>query len=137
MKIALICLLALTFTIANALDKKQLPPAECLTIPDDVQNCITALAGSDKSTFCNNCKDALIDYYNTCTGGAGVDAVNAGFEQLCGDDGGNGGNGGNGGDNGGNGGNGGDNGGDGDSSAATVGATLFTIVSAALVAVGN
>ena len=142
MKIALICLLALTFTNTNALDKKQLPPPECLTISDSLQACLDALTSQNPSAFCG-CRDTLIDYYNTCLNGIGVDTVNQAFDQLCGnggdggDGGDNGGDGGDGGDNGGDGGDGGGNGGVGDSSAATVGVTLSTIVSAVLVAVGN
>ena len=152
--IAGVCLLAaLTFTTTSALDKKQFPP-ECATISNDIQACISALTSQDPDAFCG-CRDALIDYYNTCANGIGVDNANQVFDQLCNGNGGNGGNGGgdggnggsdggnagsdggNGGSDGGNSGGDGGNGGDGDSSAVTVGATLFTIVSTVLVAVGN
>ena len=131
MKIALICLLALVFTITNALDKKQIPPAECATISSDLQACIDALAAMNADAFCD-CKDALIDYYNTCTNGVGVDGVNQAFGNLCGDDGTTAGT-----SAGTTAGTTSGNDGDGDNSAATIGVTLFTIASAVLVAVGN
>ena len=67
MKIALICLLALTFAIASAIDKKQ----DCLPISDDLQTCIDALATPTVETFCD-CRGPLIDYYNRCTAGVGT-----------------------------------------------------------------
>ena len=129
--IAGVCLLALTFTITDALKKKQ--DLSCVPTPgSDLFNCVTAFGTGDADALCNdNCRTALTDFYSNCPGGDTLDQV---LNQVCGDNGGNGG--GNGGDGGNGGGNGG-NGGDGDSSAATVGVTLFTIVSAVLVAVGN
>ena len=137
--IAGFCLLALTSTITEALDKKQpcVPDASLLSCISQVTSGTTAVCNDD------SCRNALLQYYTDC----GIPRL--AFDALCpggnngGDDNGGDNNGGdnnggdnNGGDNSGGDNNGGDNSG-GDSSAATVGVTLFTIVSAALVAVGN
>ena len=121
--IAGVCLLALTSTITEALHKKQ-DAAECasLTLDSDVQSCLPKFASRDQSACTGSCKNTLENYYTAC------DAREA-YDIFC-DEFINGGNGG--GDNGG-----GDNGGGDNDGAATVGVTLFTIVSAALVAVGN
>ena len=129
MKTALIvgvCLLALSLTVTDALDRKQ-PGCDISAI----QPCLNALAAvaTNPDAFCD-CRDSLIDYYNTCTGGVGADAANQAIAQFCGTDpppvsteGSDGSD--------------GTDDTDGGSSAATVGATLFTIVSAVLVVVGN
>ena len=99
MKTALLAgvfLLALSFTIADALDKKQ---GGC-TVTDEFDACLDAGRNNNIGEFCSSsCRSALMD----CLSGDGLDSYN----QLCG-------------------------------SAATVGVTLFTVVSALLVAViGN
>ena len=149
--IAGFCLLALTSTITEALDKKQpcVPDASLLSCISQVTSGTTAVCNDD------SCRNALLQYYTDC----GIPRLV--FDALCpgGNNGGDNNGGDNGGDNNGGDNDGGDNGGDnnggdndggdnsggdnnggdngGDSSAATVGVTLFTIVSAALVAVGN
>ena len=135
--IAGFCLLALTSTITEALDKKQ--NLDCATPSSSLQSCIDQVA-SGTSSVCSDdsCSDALLQYYTDC--GVPREA----FDALCpgdNDGGDNDGGDNDGGDNDGGDNDGGDNdGGDndgGDSSAATVGVTLFTIVSAVLVAVDN
>ena len=116
--IAGLCLLALTLTITDALDKKQ-NAIECANQAVDVAECAASLAAPDvdRSSFCSgSCSSTLEAFYDACdpTGEARV-----AYDNLCGGN------------------TGGNGGGNGDSSAATVGATLFTIVSAVLVAVGN
>ena len=101
--IAGLCLLALTLTITDALDKKQ-NAIECANQAVDVAECAASLAAPDvdRTSFCSgSCSSTLEDFYDDCdsTGRAAYDAV-------C-------------------------------DAAATVGATLFAIVSAVLVAVGN
>ena len=160
MKTALItgvCLLALTFTITDALDKKQ---DECQNPSDDVKACAIALFNDDADSFCKlNCKFILTSHYENCEVDINVDAINQKYNVFCvatnsssvhrpigeGDGPGVGsrGNGGNdGGDTGSIGGGPSGDGGEGDgnrgSSAATLGVTLFTvIVSAVMIAVEN
>ena len=103
--IAVVCLLALTLTITDALNKKQ---DECGNRNDDVQACEAAAEASpiDKDTVCTGrCKSALMEYLEDCYGNEAVDEFNKQFDQQC-------------------------------SAAGTV-VTLFTLVSAVLVAVGN
>ena len=98
--IAGVCLLALTLTITDALDKKQ---DECNNPSDDVQACKDA---TDKDTACTGrCRSALTEYLEDCFGDEAVDEFNKEFDKQC-------------------------------SAAGTV-VTLFTLVSAILVAVGN
>ena len=103
--IAGVCLLALTLTITDALDKKQ---DVCGNPNDDVQACEAATNAIpiDKDTLCTDrCKSALTEYLEDCYGDEAVDEFNKQFDQQC-------------------------------SAAGTV-VTLFTLVSAVLVAVGN
>ena len=103
MKTALLAgvfLLALSFAIADVVDKKQ---DEC-NVTGEVAACLEAGTNVNIGEFCgSSCRTALTDYFNDCLDGAGLDSYN----QACG-------------------------------SATTVGVTLFTVVSALLVAViGN
>ena len=107
MKTALagLCLLALTLTTSDALDKKQ-NAIDCANQGMDVTECLASLSGSDvdRSSFCSGSYSSTLEvFYDACdpTGQS-----RATYDNFC-------------------------------SSAATVGATLFTIVSAVLVAVGN
>ena len=130
----------------------------------DVDACVDAAEDDDTATACSAvCRSAVMDYFDDgCLEGDELTLYMRLYSELCensggdsggdggdggdkggdgGDGGDKGGDGGDGGDKGGDGGDGGDKGGDGGnnrgSSAATVGATLFTVVSAVLVAVGN
>ena len=158
--IAGVCLLALTSTITEALDKKQV--IDCVTPSSAVQSCLAQVASQNTAVCSGSCRDTLLQHFSDCG------APRAAFDLLCDaiDDGGdndgdndggdndggdndgrdNDGGDNDGGDNDGGDNDGGDNdGGDndgggndgGDNSAATVGVTLFTIVSAVLAAVGN
>ena len=105
----------------------------CLTPSSSLRSCLTQLASQSTSVCSGSCRDTLLEYYSDCS------IPRAAFDLVCDaiDDGGDNDGGDNdGGDNDGGDNDGGDNGGV-ESSAATVGVTLFTIVSAALVAVGN
>ena len=78
MKTALIAgvfLLVLTFTIADALDKKQ----DC-TLTNELQECQTAAVNADVGAVCGDCRSALTTYLNNCAGGVGVDELN----EVCG-----------------------------------------------------
>ena len=46
----------------------------CVTQANDLSGCISMVA-SGGSTFCDQCASQLISYYNECTNGVGVDAV--------------------------------------------------------------
>ena len=84
MKTALIAgvfLLVLTFTIADALDKKQ---DNCDPNSDALQACETAATNFDRNALCGDCRSTLTDYFNDCLGGAGVDELNREFSQVCG-----------------------------------------------------
>ena len=148
--IAGVCLLAFTLTVTDALHKKQ--DDDCDRA--DVDACVDAAEDDDTATACSAaCRSAVMDYFDDgCLEGDELTLYMRLYSELCensggdsggdgGDGGDKGGDGGDGGDKGGDGGDGGDKGGDGGnnrgSSAATVGATLFTVVSAVLVAVGN
>jgi hypothetical protein len=102
------CLLALTSTITEALEKKQQDTARCatLTLDSAVVSCLTDLTSQEQSSCTGSCKNTLGDYYAAC--GLPRELYDTFCEEFGGG-----------------------------SSAATVGVTLFTIVSAALVAVGN
>ena len=105
--IAGICLLALTFAIADALDKKQDISDDCPVIPSgDAQDCFDAGERGDLATACSaNCMSAVKEYFGKCFVGESLDQVNQGYDRTC--------------------------------SAAGMTVALFTLVSAVLVAVGN
>ena len=46
----------------------------CVTQASNLTSCLSMVA-SDGSTFCNQCANQLISYYQQCTNGVGVDAV--------------------------------------------------------------
>ena len=97
----------LTFTITDALDKKQniLPP-QCENVSDELQRCQDAADNLNKDELCSGtCKSAVTDYLNDCFGGLGVNEFNQQYDQAC-------------------------------SAAGTV-VTLFTVISSFLIAVGN
>ena len=105
--IAGVFLLALTFTIVDALDKKQ----DVCPISGELEACFEAFTNGttiNVNALCTaTCRSELTEYFRDCFGGAGFDQFNQEYTQLCG-------------------------------SSATVGITLFAIVSALLVAVfGN
>ena len=106
--VAGVCLLALTFTITNALDKKQDASPECATLEANATLCIDT---SSSSVDCSgSCRTALEEYFVECD-----DTHQKMYEQACEED-------------------------NGDSEggcAVTVGTTLFTSISAVLVAMGN
>ena len=58
--------------------------SDCINRATDVATCISRLGTStDIDAFCNECGNKLVNYYNDCAGGAGVDAVKQGkFLQL-------------------------------------------------------
>ena len=130
--IAGICLLALSSTVTDALDKKDI---DCTDL-SAIQSCITDVAaattsGSAVGTFCGDCRSKLIEYYEMCTPAAAEQST-AALNQVCGN-----------GDTGtteppstNNNNNGNGTTGDNKNSAATTGITLFTVISAVLVAVG-
>ena len=74
----LLHLLALSFTIADALDKKQ---DECINLTGEVTVCLEAGANINIDEFCSSsCRSELTDYFNNCLDGAGIDQYN----QVCG-----------------------------------------------------
>ena len=98
--IAGVCLLALTFTITDAMDKKQ-DVNECVNLGLAATNCLADFRKDPTSVCSGDCRSTLNDYYDACDSNG-----RRSFDRACG-------------------------------SAATVGVTLFTIVSAVLVAMGN
>ena len=84
MKTALItgvCLLVLTFTITDALDRKQ---DECLNSSNDVKACTIAFSNNNAASFCKlNCKTVLTDHYSNCEVGIDEDAANRKHTVLC------------------------------------------------------
>ena len=53
---------------------------QCATRLVDVGTCISRLATANQGStnFCNECGNSLVSYYRDCTGGAGVEQVQAG-----------------------------------------------------------
>ena len=104
MKAALIaaCLLALTFTITDALDKKQ-NAVNCANQGANITTCIANLGSNPTSVCTGDCRTTLEAYYDACDSSG---TARSAYDMACG-------------------------------SSETVGATIFTIVSAVLVAVGN
>ena len=109
-----VCLLALvlTFTIAECGLLQEKRQAEC-TPDSDLQNCITKIGQVTPDTtsdnvFCGECRDELIDYAERCTPNV-VQSYNETFNMICTDDEGSG--------------------------AALAGVTVFSTISALLVAV--
>ena len=47
---------------------------DCVTQASNLSSCLSMVA-SGGSTFCDQCANQLISYYNECTGGVGVDAI--------------------------------------------------------------
>ena len=129
--------MALTLTITDALDKKQVPDLSCVPDPgSDLFNCVASVGDRNADTLCRgSCRAALDDYFDMCpTGREGYDLA---VSTLCTTDPPPDGNG-NDNDNDNDNNNNNDTDDDDDkNSAATVGVTVFTIVSAVLVAVGN
>ena len=68
--VLVIAVIACLFVVGLAQTQSQ-----CVTQANDLSSCISMVA-SGGSTFCNNCASQLISYYNQCTNGVGVDAVN-------------------------------------------------------------
>ena len=64
--IAGVCLLALTFTITEALERKQ-DANECFNLGTQALSCLNDLAAADLTPICNgNCRSILENYYDTC-----------------------------------------------------------------------
>ena len=81
--IAGICLLALASTVTDALDKKDI---DCVDT-SAIQSCITDVAaaitsGSAVGTFCDDCRSKLIEYYKMCTPAAAEQAT-AALNGVC------------------------------------------------------
>ena len=52
----------------------------CVTRATDVASCVSQLgSNTDVDAFCRNCGNTLVSYYRDCTGGVGVDQVQAGM----------------------------------------------------------
>lgn len=52
---------------------------DCLNRATQLASCISQLANNDDvQQFCNNCGNSLVQYYQDCAGGAGVDQVKQG-----------------------------------------------------------
>ena len=49
----------------------------------DLSNCLSSSAAGDVQTYCNNCANSLIRYFQDCAGGEGVDAVKRGIYFHC------------------------------------------------------
>ena len=81
MKTALIAgifLLALTYTITDALDKKQ----DICTISDELNACLDAAANFSIGTLCSgNCRSELTDYFKDCNR---ENALNQIYILVCG-----------------------------------------------------
>ena len=82
--IAGVCLLALTFAIADALDKKQ-DIGDCLVTPSgDVQACFDAGEREDRATACSaNCMSTVKEYFGKCFDGETLDELNRAYDQAC------------------------------------------------------
>ena len=100
--IAGVCLLALTFTITDALDKKQ-NAVDCANQGVNITTCIANLGSNPTSVCTGDCRTTLEAFYDACDPSG---TARSPYDMACG-------------------------------SSVTVGATIFTIVSAVLVAVGN
>ena len=48
----------------------------------DLSNCLSSSAAGDVQTYCNNCANSLIRYFQDCARGVGVDAVKQGIFSL-------------------------------------------------------
>ena len=116
-----VCLLVLTFTIVEcglSQDKRQ---NEC-TLDNDLQSCITRIGQVTPETatdnvFCNECRDELLDYAERCTPNV-VQSYEDTLNKVCKDDKNN-------------------NNKEGSGAAAVAGATIFSTISALLVAVAS
>ena len=76
-----VCLLTLTITSTDALEKKQ-DVNECLSLALEAAQCLSALLSSDPTTVCScSCKSALYEYFDQCDL---TDTLRANYDQLCG-----------------------------------------------------
>ena len=81
--IAGVYFLALAFTIANALKKKQDFPPECLNIGGDLQNCVDIITSNpDITVICGSCRSILIDYYDACLPDS-ADSIKQALDAIC------------------------------------------------------
>ena len=48
---------------------------QCQDRANDLSNCISSLATGGGDSFCSDCGNRLVSYYQDCLGGNGVDTV--------------------------------------------------------------
>ena len=76
-------LLVLTFTITDALDKKQ--NDGCLHHSDELRACLDAAMKDDGPTLCSSsCKSILTEYFRDCSSDATLEQFRQEYHQRCG-----------------------------------------------------
>ena len=65
----------ITCLFVMGLAQTQTPQTDCSTRYSQITSCLSRSATGDDGSFCNECRSTLIDYYQDCANGIGIEAI--------------------------------------------------------------